>query len=405
MHSSAPTYKEEEGSESDDPVVEVDITIDGSSDISQLITTLQTEGSSIETATVKIHAESFVGRSLEEVISLFDAIGSLPSLRFLVLASRYASNTFYELPVQALAALWQKAKHLQTFLMRLMILAITDEDDQAYERYFHIFEQWGNNLQNHQSLREFRIENCRLSGDLLEIYPGALNPVVRGLSTIPTLQYANFYSTENSNLGVPSGESLRFLFQSKTLERLGLRHFPLSAEHLHQICRALAHNTTLIELTLGPCIVKNRNQDESIAQMLRENSTLKRLIFKVECDNDTASPSSLLETAEALKTNVALKDLTIWGSITDESQKAFVTMMQSNYSIENLWIDGTQEQDREEIRFYAGLNEAGRGNILGNTNSTRAQWLDSLILSRNNLDALFYFLSTNPLLCTSNQPS
>jgi hypothetical protein len=407
------SIEEEEAEE--DPFLEVEIILDGSSDITELIQSLRNKESTklILKASVSIHSGSVANRySREEVSSLFEALGSLSSLRHMAVSSRVFG--LYELPVEALCSFWRGAKQLETFFMRIMTITSSNEEEEDENNEYNnndsrppfllrSFEEFGEALRNHRVLKEFRIESCQLSEELQESC--ALDPLVHALATIPTLQVVSFTGTRISGLGILSGESLGSLCQSATsLKSLSLRHFRITEEHTRRICPAIAASTTLKELTLGKCQSDNKHLDASMAQMLRDNSSLERFCLQLAESDSTAGGIDLVEMAEALESNVTLKELTIWGATTEKSQKSFVDMIQINCTLENLWLDETLVQFQSEIFLYVSLNQAGRRRLLEDSNATKNQWVNVLISGRNSLDSIFYLLSMNPLLCNQDQP-
>ena len=83
-------------------------------------------------------------------------------------------------------------------------------------------------------------------------------------------------------------------------------------------------------------------------------------------------------------------------------------MLDKNFDLERLVVSGSEKSIKDKVEYCMRLNEVGRGTLLRNGKATREQWVDMLVLCKDNLDCLYYFLMHNPALCTyvnlSNAP-
>ena len=109
----------------------------------------------ISVSTVSVFVdEDFEAAPFQELVDLFCTIGDLP-LRYFYL---YSFGQSYDVfPIHLLTIILKHATQLATITMYFVELGGTAED----------IDSLGATLQNHASLTEFRLENSRLSDELL----------------------------------------------------------------------------------------------------------------------------------------------------------------------------------------------------------------------------------------------
>lgn len=106
--------------------------------------------------------------------------------------------------------------------------------------------------------------------------------------------------------------------------------------------------------------------------------------------------------AEGLIVNKTLKKVKVGVSknVGDIGVQALMGMLESNYQLERLVVSSADQTIKEKTEYYMRLNEVGRGKLLRRDGTaTREQWVEMLISVVNDLDCLFYFLTSNPTLC------
>lgn len=100
--------------------------------------------------------------------------------------------------------------------------------------------------------------------------------------------------------------------------------------------------------------------------------------------------------ARALRMNTTLKALDLQCQIIgNEGLEEITSMMEHNYTIESVRTTGRRMSLSEKIDLYVRLNRAGRI-VLVKEQASKMDWVDVLIEGRNDIDAIFYFLRSNP---------
>jgi len=102
--------------------------------------------------------------------------------------------------------------------------------------------------------------------------------------------------------------------------------------------------------------------------------------------------------ARALSVNKTLKTLDLQCQIIgNEGLEEITKMMESNYTIESVRTTGRRMSLTSKIDMYVKLNRAGRI-ILVKEHATKSDWVDVLINNHDDMDAIFYFIRSNPLI-------
>ena len=329
----------------------------------------------------------FIDEKLEdapygELLSLFDAIGSLASLRHFYIYS-FGASTFGVLPVELLARVM---KHKDTKLETLTLYFL--ELGGSLVEYL-LFEE---SLRYHPSLQEFRLESCQLSNEGLELY--STGRLLISLSTIPNLEKVEISATDTGSLGALPGRAIETICDSYILTTLSLINFPFSNEHITAIKKGLATNRNLKDLALS-CDPKASSK---LPDLLQEESLE---IFKLRL-NTLENDEFIQAIAKSLKTNTSLKRFDLRGEIKNrlsiKSQQVFVAAMERNTTIENLEVPIPVDELQKKIKLYLKLNQSNRS-LYQCPSATNTKLVESLILSSNDLDCIFSFLSMRPSLC------
>jgi hypothetical protein len=257
-------------------------------------------------------------------------------------------------------------------------------------------------LHNHPSLEEIKISNCRITQDNNNNNPYALDALVRAVATIQSLRRIIIQSSTQDSLGKLSHESLGILCQASNLHAIGLLGFTLEEQHLvavsNGLCRPLSFSS-LKELYLGT-IQLGTQGDVALARILhspQQQANAGPLEYLDLQFRDCESP---MEIAQALVHNTTLRHFFVHGNLTSTSQQAFACAIQHNYYLKSLELmNGSVHL--AAIRFYLRMNSLGRAQLLleGTNNNNHNKWVDKLVSQRDNVSALFYLLSMNPLLC------
>jgi hypothetical protein len=108
--------------------------------------------------------------------------------------------------------------------------------------------------------------------------------------------------------------------------------------------------------------------------------------------------SCCIAIAQALRLNTTLKSLDLQCQlIGNRGLEEITAMMEQNYFIESVRTTGRRMSISNKIDLYVRLNRAGRV-LLINENATRLDWVNILIEGRDDIDAIFYFIRSNPTI-------
>lgn len=107
--------------------------------------------------------------------------------------------------------------------------------------------------------------------------------------------------------------------------------------------------------------------------------------------------------AKALKVNKILKTLDLQCQVIgNEGIEEITSMMEQNYTIENVRTTGRRMSLSAKIDLYVRLNRAGRI-LLVKEQASKSEWVDVLIEGREDIDAIFYFLRSNPIILSMEE--
>ena len=254
-----------------------------------------------------------------------------------------------------------------------------------------------------------------------------LDRVVEALAEAPGLEVVSSQLSSAQHT-VPFGtDAIRKLMQSKSITDLYLSRLGLGQEHLTAISQSLPRNETLRVLDLFGNNIENEHVI-AMANALKENNSVEILVLPCPANHlsvgscaaisDALKHNSKLSTlnlprsnlsdegifhlAEGLTVNKTLKKVEVGVSknVGDTGVQALMDMLESNYELQRLVLSSADQTIREKTEYYMRLNEVGRGKLLRRDGkATREQWVEMLISVVNDLDCLFYFLTSNPTLC------
>jgi hypothetical protein len=102
--------------------------------------------------------------------------------------------------------------------------------------------------------------------------------------------------------------------------------------------------------------------------------------------------------AQALRENRTLKTLDLQCQIIgNEGLEEITRMMENNYTIESVRTTGRRMSLSQKIDMYVRLNRAGRI-LLVNDHASKLDWVNAICEARDDIDAIFYFIRSNPTL-------
>ena len=253
-----------------------------------------------------------------------------------------------------------------------------------------------------------------------------MDRVVQALATAPKLEVVSL-QLSSAQQAVPFGtDAIAQLLASDTITDLYLSRLGLGEGHLAVIAQGLAVNTTLrvldlfgntienphvmamanalaqnnsVEILVLPCPANDLSVEAcaAISEALKKNNKLTTL----NLPRSNLSDEGITHLAQGLTVNKTLKKVEVGVSKTvgDTGINALMDMLDKNYKLERMVVSSADQSIKEKTEYYMRLNEVGRGNLLASGKATREQWVEMLITVQNDLDCLFYFISSNPTLC------
>ncbi|CAB9522483.1 expressed unknown protein [Seminavis robusta] len=347
----------------------------------------------------------------QAVAALVNAVERLPNLTELVIAGDFA-------PIPAITSLLLCATRLKT--MRLEQFRNLKSCDTQ------VLKALCDAVRAHRSLQNLTLQPRIASSSSARCEPQEeylIRLLVEALADGPALVYCNL----ETNVHVLTGPSVVQLCRSRSLTKLELCP---RGEVGVDVLEALAVNSHLKELVVT-CTFSEQST-AAVTQLLHTNTSLSTLTLISnssttinQASHTEAIDASLLLIAEALRTNTTLSHMTVPSGNplpTIRTLQAFVSVFETNFTLHTLEVfhDMTkiqricfEEIDRikdetaktalmlgKRIEYYTLLNRSGRGDLLGNATVHRDQWVDKLVEFSYSVDRLYFFLRTNPTLCS-----
>ena len=344
---------------------------------------------------------------------ILNAIGRLSSLKALQVTSPPHARGI--LPVRVLARLLRATTGLQSLGIYDLNLAGSQND----------FDQLAQEAQRLWYLKCFAIQegdvqlrpssgaskNYKLSGDPPS---PSLDALLLSLCMLPSLQTLTLTRrSHSSQAALPAFSTSAFsgLFMSSSIRTLKVEGWGWSNDYVTSMARILPSNGTLQALTLGALPKMTTDVAKSLACMLQNNQSLIHLDMTLShmlSDDCALSLAKALQCSGSQGSCSRLQSLVLSGQrlgrTTKTCQVAFQEMMENNYSLRKVVLF-RKTFLQPTLQFYTRLNALGRQSLLRLTDTPgvhhpEATWVDALShpLVQNDLDAMFYFLSSNPAL-------
>jgi len=371
---------------------------------------------------------SYVDVSMQKLHIVLDFIGRLPSLRHLEVR-RFGTDESGDYQNPGFSILYITSA-LQSLKGPLHSLVINEVDFRASSE--EDISEFADVLGQMRSLRGCHLlQNFSLTVDE-EDYK--IDRVLKAISSLPLLREFTFESYCWDEKGYPvqleSVEPINQLFKSPSIETMSLENIHLENHGLKDIACALKNNTTLRNLHLRLSASDSSSSAKYLsllADALQTNKSLECL--ELEFDPSQPCPGLdvfLEDVARALTINT-LSSLTVFVieapcAFGNTVEEAFLRMLETaNFTLEKLSIRSasiTNDEDNEEeeedpatyellgpraakISMLLRLNRRGQRKYLMTNReyATRDKWVDALANMRHDLDALHYYLHTNPWLC------
>ena len=212
-----------------------------------------------------------------------------------------------------------------------------------------------------------------------------------------------------------SGSSLVKLCRSTTLKELKLHHIQeLTEEHIVLMSQALRSNKTLRKLSL----LKYEENTVDHAEKKNDKNVKnkkKRQPTKLPVES-LSSEAGTLAIANMLRANNAIEELSLSAMDFNEYSAMFYgnALEADNTTLQNIWLlvptnnggASSFPPDEPRIDYFLRLNRAGRQKVSTllieereGDDSSRAEWVESLVHCKRDVDVSFFFLSKKPSLC------
>lgn len=257
-----------------------------------------------------------------------------------------------------------------------------------------LLQTLGNNM---KSLEKLMIFDHGREGISMEAMASALPPNVRALDVV-RLEFSSVDDVDKfaeAIMGHPSLERFSShrltLAEGVTLDPLfeALRTLP----NLRAVCLSF-------DWDLRASYVKAPGALVSLCQ----STSLQELkLWSRQLDDNCC-----VAIAKALRANTTLKTLDLQCQVIgNEGLEEITSMMEQNYTIESMKTTKRRASLAGKIELYTRLNRAGRI-LLVKEQATKEEWVETLIESTEingsgDIDAIFYFLRSNPLLMSALQ--
>ncbi|CAB9498442.1 expressed unknown protein [Seminavis robusta] len=375
-------------------------------------------------------AEVSAAESMEmmtEYDDILRSMGRLPALKTLQFTSPPHGKGI--LPVRVLIPILEETTQLQTLVLHDLMLAGTQQD----------FDQLAQQVQRLWYLRCFTLDQVQVHVQVASTPASnktfitsntnsttqdraSLDALLLSLSMLPSLRVLNLTAPKQHQAAVFSPSAFSAIFLSSSILSLNVQRWDWhDDQYLTSMAQLLQANKTLQALTLGPIPKMTPRVAKSLASALQDNSTLAHLeiILSHMISDDCAVPiaqalhSSHHSSGQSRGRPAGLQSFTLSGQrlgrVSKACQRAFTTMMEHNYSLHKILLF-RKSVLQPTLQFYTRLNALGRQSLLrltdgGETKTKKSDpegtWMQALAhpLVTNDLNAIYYFLSSNPSLC------
>ena len=208
------------------------------------------------------------------------------------------------------------------------------------------------------------------------------------------------------------------------LEKLSLNGNPLGDASAPALAELIAHSSHLKHLELNRVGLTDVGCIQ-LASALNGTTAAPDFVENQASPRDSSLESlslffnhmtdvTYLAFASALTTNSSLKSINLQverqTDISRTGCQALLDMIRCNYTLESIQtplsatFGGERRQFSNYIKSYLRLNHAGRKRLLqsGGQEATCKDWVDAVIKVSDDLEAVFYLLRANPMICLLN---
>jgi hypothetical protein len=361
------------------------IELEGDSDLKAVAQTL-IQNSTVTDVEICIHHTFSQTPRLDAALFLGCIGCTLRGLRKLEFYPGTGNYNVYQ--IEALGSALRLATELE--ILYVYHLELSGDNDKFYS--------FARQLQLCETLKEVCFIDCQIDyrgeTENQSSHISAFDPVIEALGKLPALQVAAIWFNE---LGGLSTQALTSVCESTTIERLMILGFDINDERASTVFGALCSNHCLKRLNLS-CRL-GASGCKLLSLLLQSNSTLAKL--KLEVDNTMTSDVDLVEVSRGLAINSTLNYFRISGLLGTVDMKqielAFEQSLEKNVTLTAFSI---LKISTPKLELYLKLNRIGRGLWLRQgAASGRDSWVKALTASNEDIECLFYIISTNPAIC------
>lgn len=323
--------------------------------------------------------------SLDLLFNLVSAIPSLVTIDWTTL-DLSISATEQEESLRAVAKMVRRARNLGTLhFVSHACLGVTQQ----------VIVDFANAISEHPSLKNFVFGGNGPAA----IQSFNINPILTALTTVPHLATLGVHS--NAVADVHPNPFLKFC------DHPSLKFLNMDANSIafHRIHKSLVNSQSLTHLMLANRITTN--ECGLIGEIIRDNRILQALLLSVMFVQDGRNSIPIID---ALKVNSTLKTVHFLfaglESFGVEIQDRLVSMHARNFTVTAMTLKASENDTcptkyndvNAKLSFYSKLNEMGRKTLLSNQTKNMTMLADFLVLHRDDLNVLFYYLSVVPEL-------
>lgn len=321
----------------------------------------------------------------EEVVTVFQVLGSLPHLERLELnRSNFRCNTLV-LPALALARALQRARCLKDLLLAGIRLSGSSAEMMILaEAVLH-----------HSSLKRLFINDCHPTHG-----SATLAPFLHAATTNPRLETLTVsHTTWAGHALYPVNHEVSCL---KSLRLSGALCLD-PTECLHLI-ESLQFSKTLKELRISDCAL-SPGIGTAVANLIARNQVLEEVVLELTMLIDS------LPIAQALVSNTNLKRLELLVHCPESSAfQCFSTSLFADAMSINCYMhyfclrSSLRSLSNPRLDFFLRLNRCGKRHLLEHPKRPLAteDWVDAIAANSTDVSILYYILLLNPALCQGN---
>ena len=331
------------------------------------------------------------------------SVGNISTLKELTWFGSFELIPFRDNCMQNVTAILRRARNLEMLICH----------DILFDGETHEFEEFAQTFNNHASLKGVYFRGCKVADG--KQVKSNVNPVLMALSSVVNLRELSIScwilpltSTSSGGSGTPSIDCpLSQLCLRPSLVSLDITDTDTGGQGILAWSAALCNSRSITTLSLQTDMLME--ECRVLGEIVRSNEVIQKLIL---CIGHFEDDQHMMYLISALEENSTITELVFnfraWTLFfSTPVQEAFVSMLErKNFALLSVTFILSQSAEvrnlemEDMVEYFLVLNRSGRKILLEDpTTVSTEQWISTLISAKDSLDALFYFLSTNPSLC------